>query len=202
MTTIQDKASRDSLGIDTIARGIAYSAHLLKSVAGTSIEFATNVTLKEGELAGALSIKATIDYNVVEFFASGSDYLEGLQPLTNSNATELFTPLTPATSGIAIPTDDIRVTTLEHYLVWLILLLNEANLQKNPPNVNFLKITQGETPQRFYKSFTFTLSFSPLVYAASGNILEAIDYNGGVVEVLSLGNEAIIDNLFVVGNAG
>lgn len=200
MTTLIDKASRDALGVDTLSRGIAYACHLLKSVIPVGvIDFNTAMTVVDNKVTGKLSIKATLDYDPVAHYSAGSDYLVGILSLSNSDPIETFSPMGAAISGVTIPEDDTRVTILEEYLAWLILLYQENKY--NDKDVNAVKISQGLTPQRFYKTFSLILDYDPLVYSATGNIIEAIDGEIPTSQTITtFGNEGSIGNLFIVGN--
>lgn len=201
MTALTDKVSRDSLGIDTIARGIAYASHLLKSVTNNVVDFSYTLSLEENIPKGVLGIRINLDYDAVQHFASGSDYLEGVLSLSEIDPVELFEPLDPAIGGVSIPPDNSRVNSLESYLAWLILLHIESNLLLTTPNVGAVRITQAITPQRFYKTFTLNLNYDPLVYAEKGNIIAAIDPgvsspDGGttLTNDSEVGNETVIEN--------
>lgn len=200
MTILPDKTTRDNLNIDTIDRGIAYSAHLLRSVTNDVIDFSYNVTLVDENPTGNLGIRATLNYDPISHFSSGSDYLQGLLTNVADNPVELFAPMLPADGGVAIPPDDSRVISLEHYLVWLIQLKLLEDL--NNELVDTVIITQGISSQIPFKVFTLNLTYNPLIFFSSGNIIEAINHSSLSVNTDSglFDNTTKIDNNLILGN--
>lgn len=200
MTQLLDKASRDALGIDTIARGIAYATLLLKSANYSKIELRTKEEFVNNSLKGTFLATITIDYVRTAFINSATNYLEGLLPIADSEQDELFSPLTPAGSGLPIPDDIPEVTNLESYLVWLLLEYYKAGLTLTTPDLTRVVITQGEDANRFYKKFAYFVNYSPIVYANTRNILEAIDSGSNLTPSTLFDNATIIDNSFFLVN--
>jgi hypothetical protein len=215
MTHFIDKSTRETLGIDTIERGIVFALLLLRN-AGTregktgkyfnAVRLSVSVRATGNTYQANLSATAKIPYLSNAALLSGMNLIQNIKPISDLTIAPNFNPLTPTNNPPTLPEEPNAVNTLEKYLLYYSQILAASIL----PVIDRVKISfLEEDPSEPSVLIDYLLPIDWSKYLLTNNIIEAtkllatriISEPIEEIPLLTLiGNNNAIDNLFLVGN--
>lgn len=151
MTILVNKTVRDALNIDTLERGLVYSALLLRAsntlntpigsgeetIYTNAVQLVTeNVALDNGSIFSIIDIHGKFPYNNQVALKHGGNFLTSLKVFSNDDPNPFLLTCNPTPNNILpIPAEPPTVDTLEKYFVWCAQNLCIGLLNKNPSNI-------------------------------------------------------------------
>lgn len=175
MTVLLSKASRLSLGIDTIERSLIYALLALRQVNldgadKEAVQVTFSSTAATGTINSTLTASAKLYYSSSNALIGGFNFLEALTPFGDETPPS-FEDFPPSVGLIeALPTEPAEVTNLEQFLLWTCLILSAST---HPLSLNYIKISVFDSADRPNITLAITLPLDYGKFLLTGDAIQS-----------------------------
>lgn len=171
MTTLASLDERNSIGIDSFERAIAYSAHLLySSFSIRETEYNKDFSIVPNEATKRINIRIEFPVNYQTFWQSNGNFIIGAANYSTSTIQYLGEYLPPSNGDfITIPTE---INTLERFFVYCVVEFRNYLLANYPSLANNCTYQFNERKRTI--TINVVLPYEPQVYKDYLDLLLAI----------------------------
>jgi hypothetical protein len=215
MTSLIDKTTLESLGIDTLERGIVLALLLLRNAGiqdGKTGQYYSAIRISTSVRAGGETYQANINatakipYHSNTALVAGMDLIAHLSQISDRVVVPTFAPLTQTPNAPALPIKPNEIDTLEKYLLFYSQFLAASIL----PTVDRIKISfLEEDPTEPSVLIDYLLPLDWGKYLLTNNLIEAVKLiprsttpapDPNIPSLVLIGNSYAIGNLTFIGN--
>ncbi len=179
MANLPTRQLRDSIGIDTVTRGIVWATLYLRAI-NLSLSSTFGDYVIWSILDGKFYAEIKLVYSSFESVVSGLNFILNIQEFIEGEITGFVdTPNTPSVSE-SLPDEPGTVNTVEKYLYWLASIFAASTY----PDISYLKIEvfdaatktigEDEIPEPYLK-LTFNLPLNYKRYLVTGNVIHSVE---------------------------
>lgn len=179
MVLLPAKSVRDSLGIDSIERGIVWAILWLRtannhpSVAANFVyRNAIRIAFTVNAISPRITSEIRLRYDSPISLRSAADFITNIKPFSAINPGD-FLKTSSATPDLAevMPADPPFVDTAEKYLGWLCFTLAASTF----PSVDYVKISPLEEASEPTLSINLSLPFNYQRWLVTGNLIVSVN---------------------------
>jgi hypothetical protein len=214
MTTLINQETLETLGIDTLERGITLALLLLRNACTSmgknysyfnAIKISTSVRQTGETYQANLNATAKLPYQSNLSLKSGMDLLGNIKEVSNLTVSPDFNPLSPIQNAPILPSLPSQVNTLEKYLFWASQIVAASVLPAiDKIKINFLE----EDPKEPSVLIDYVLPIDWKKYLLTNNLIEAtkllvnryVNTEEEETLIVSMGNLGAISNFTFIGN--
>ena len=171
MTTLAPLDERNSIGIDSFERAIAYSAHLLySSFSIRETEYNKDFSIVPNEVSKRINIRIEFPVNYQTFWQSNGNFIIGAANYSTSTIQYLGEYLPPSNGDFTvIPTE---INTLERFFVYCVVEFRNYLLNNYPTLASNCTYQFNERKRTI--TINVVLPYEPQVYKDYLDLLLAV----------------------------